>query len=411
MFDAEKYIRAQSIDYKTALMEISEGRKRSHWIWYVFPQIAGLGKSGTSEYYAIKDLDEARDYLKHPVLGKRLIEISEKLLENNNSAEQILGFPDCLKVRSCMTLFHEADSSIEVFQKVIDKFYGGNPDKLTLDILKSNVPPKPSRIQMTEVFNDTIDMINEYPVLSDAVENSVKNTVLYKPDSEYNLPENPNFNCEITVTKCRTFEAAEKLSQKYPDEKICVLNFASATNPGGGVRTGARAQEESLCRCSTLFPCLDTQKLTEKYYNFHINLRNTLYTHMCIYTPDIFVIKTDTNIPERMTEDKWYKTDVITCAAPNLRHNPDMISKDELFSIHEKRAKMILTSAILNGDSVIVLGAFGCGAFKNDPFTVAKAYRRVLDELGGYFKHIEFAVFCAGDETLNYDAFRKTFNK
>ncbi|MBP3762047.1 MAG: TIGR02452 family protein, partial [Ruminococcus sp.] len=191
---------------------------------------------------------------------------------------------------------------------------------------------------MTEVFNDTIDMINEYPVLSDAVENSVKNTVLYKPDSEYNLPENPNFNCEITVTKCRTFEAAEKLSQKYPNEKICVLNFASATNPGGGVRTGARAQEESLCRCSTLFPCLDTQELIEKYYNFHRNLHNTLYTDMCIYTPDVFVIKTDTNIPERMTEDKWYRTDIITCAAPNLRHNPDMILKDELFSIHEKRA-------------------------------------------------------------------------
>ncbi|MBR1593124.1 MAG: DUF1810 domain-containing protein [Ruminococcus sp.] len=142
MFDAEKYIKAQEADYDTALREVSEGRKRSHWIWYIFPQALGLGKSSTSEYYAIKNLDEAREYLKHLVLGSRLIEISEKLLENDGNAKDIFGFPDCLKVRSCMTLFREADSSIEVFQKVLDKFYGGAADNYTLRIINGKTEPK-----------------------------------------------------------------------------------------------------------------------------------------------------------------------------------------------------------------------------------------------------------------------------
>lgn len=131
----ERFLKAQENIYQTALQEIRNGRKQSHWIWYIFPQIEELGRSSTAKYYGIKDLAEAREYLAHPVLRARLIEISEALLENDDSAVDILGYIDAIKVKSCMTLFHVADPSIEVFSKIIDKFYNGQYDNITLDII------------------------------------------------------------------------------------------------------------------------------------------------------------------------------------------------------------------------------------------------------------------------------------
>lgn len=131
----ERFLEAQENTYQMALQEIRKGRKQSHWIWYIFPQIEGLGRSSTAKYYSIKDLAEAREYLAHPILRERLIEISEALLENDDSAFNILGYIDAMKVRSCMTLFHETDPSTEVFSKVIDKFYDGRYDGRTLDII------------------------------------------------------------------------------------------------------------------------------------------------------------------------------------------------------------------------------------------------------------------------------------
>ena len=136
MSDLSRFISAQRSDYETALSEIRSGRKRSHWMWYIFPQIAGLGMSYTAQYYAIKDIEEARDYISEPYLGSNLIEISEALLKNECSdATAIMGYPDDLKLRSCMTLFREAAPEKEVFQKVLDKFYGGIPDERTLELL------------------------------------------------------------------------------------------------------------------------------------------------------------------------------------------------------------------------------------------------------------------------------------
>ncbi len=132
----ERFLKAQEKCYSQALSEIKNGRKLSHWIWYIFPQIAGLGISYNATYYAIKDLYEAKEYISTPVLRERLVEISEALLANDDTAVEILGYIDAIKVKSCMTLFHEADPSIEVFSRVIDKFYDGQYDKLTLDIIK-----------------------------------------------------------------------------------------------------------------------------------------------------------------------------------------------------------------------------------------------------------------------------------
>ena len=132
----KRFLDAQDRDYSRALTEIKNGRKTGHWIWYIFPQITGLGFSDTTAFYSIKNIQEADDYLKHPVLGNRLIEISKAFLAlEGKTANQILGNPDDLKVRSCMTLFSLVPNSDPVFQAVLDKFFDGRPDPKTLAIL------------------------------------------------------------------------------------------------------------------------------------------------------------------------------------------------------------------------------------------------------------------------------------
>ena len=136
MSSLERFVTAQARDFDTALEEIEHGRKRSHWMWYVFPQIQGLGMSSTAQYYSIKDLQEARDFLAHPVLGRNLLEISNALLRlDTNNPSAVMGWPDDLKLCSCMTLFEAADPAEPVFGAVLDKFYHGERDRLTLDRL------------------------------------------------------------------------------------------------------------------------------------------------------------------------------------------------------------------------------------------------------------------------------------
>ena len=136
MADLSRFLKAQQYDYDQALKEIRSGRKRSHWMWYIFPQIQGLGFSSTAQYYAIRDLDEAKEYLAHPVLGARLKEISSALLELEGlSASEIFGYPDDLKLRSSMTLFRLADLDCDLFEKVLEKYYDGRPDERTVQIV------------------------------------------------------------------------------------------------------------------------------------------------------------------------------------------------------------------------------------------------------------------------------------
>lgn len=131
-----RFIDAQEGDYSRALAEIRQGRKQSHWVWYIVPQLAGLGHSDMARFYAIRNLEEASDYLAHLVLGGRLIEISNALLGiENKTASQIMGSPDDLKLRSSMTLFSQVDNANPVFQAVLDKFFSGEADPKTLALL------------------------------------------------------------------------------------------------------------------------------------------------------------------------------------------------------------------------------------------------------------------------------------
>jgi uncharacterized protein (DUF1810 family) len=132
----ERFIKAQERDYPVALSEIKNGRKSSHWMWYIFPQIAGLGYSEMSRYYGIKGLAEAADYLAHPLLGKRLVQItSALLLLSGNNATTIFGSPDDLKLRSSMTLFALVPGVVDVFEAALNKFFDGKKDDATLALV------------------------------------------------------------------------------------------------------------------------------------------------------------------------------------------------------------------------------------------------------------------------------------
>ncbi len=142
-YDLTRFIEAQAghsvdgVDYDKALTEIRNGRKDTHWIWYIFPQLKALGKSSIAEFYGIQDLEEAKAYMEHPILGERLIEISSALLslDTNNAVEVMSSTTDYRKLKSCMTLFGIVAESEEVFQKVLDKYYCGEKDDKTLGFL------------------------------------------------------------------------------------------------------------------------------------------------------------------------------------------------------------------------------------------------------------------------------------
>ena len=219
---------------------------------------------------------------------------------------------------------------------------------------------------------------------------------------------------KIIVSTKRTFEAAAG----YAGQKVAVHNFASATNPGGGVTRGSSAQEECLCRCSGLYFCLSVPEMMKGFYYPHRNEKNPINNADIIYTPDVTVFKTDTNKPKLMDEKDWYEVDVITCAAPNLRERPSnrfnqgngdravKVSDRELLEIHKQRLTRILDVAVLNGDEAVILGAFGCGAFQNKPEVVARAAKEVIADYLYAFKTIEFAVYCPPRDDTNFKVFK-----
>lgn len=275
-----------------------------------------------------------------------------------------------------------------------------------------------SRVENVKIFKDTETLCRTNEKLKKSLEDSRKNQRLILESDSLGTPTTNRFaeSAEIIVSKKRTLEAAAA----YKGMKTAVHNFASASNPGGGVERGANAQEECLCRCSGLYFCLNTPKMRDGFYKPHRRARDPIHNDDIIFTPDVTVFKTDTADPELMVESEWYDVDVITCAAPNLRERPSngfnegdghhsaKISAEALAAIHEKRLKRILNTALLAEDEVVILGAFGCGAFRNDPNIVASAARNVIQEYRHAFRVIEFAVYCPPRDDSNYRIFRQT---
>ena len=276
------------------------------------------------------------------------------------------------------------------------------------------------RTENIAIFEDTQKLYRTNAKLKEAVERSLVNQklILEKDNVPSHINARPHERAaRVIVSRKRSYEAA---AEHYDAGlKVCVHNFASAANPGGGVIKGAGAQEECLCRCSTLYPNLDSAVMWEGFYRPHRRQSNPLHNDDCIFTPSIVVFKTDTYLPKLMEEKNWYTVDVITCAAPNLRENPSnaynpsdgensaSINRDALQALHEKRLRRILDIACENGEQAIVLGAFGCGAFENPPAVVAAATRTVVKEYLYCFDVIEFAVYCRPQHEENYEEFVK----
>ncbi len=275
------------------------------------------------------------------------------------------------------------------------------------------------RQENVEIFEDTKKLCESNTRLKEVIKKCIENQKLILENERVDMPTaRYEEDAKIVVSKKRTYEAASA----YKDEKVCVLNFASASNPGGGVVHGANAQEECLCRCSTLFFNLDIKEMWNKFYAPHRAQKNPLHNDDIIYTPDVMVFKSDTASPKLLAEKDWYGVNVITCAAPNLREKPSNsynqgdgderinLSDAELLSLHEQRLRKILQVASLNGNEVVILGAFGCGAFRNPPRIVAQAAKNVIKEFSKHFKTIEFAVYCSPKDDSNYVMFKKMFD-
>ena len=270
-----------------------------------------------------------------------------------------------------------------------------------------------------DIFEDTLYLCEKNENLKNSVQNSIKNEVLIKEcDSVETSPPRYETKAKIIVSKKHSFEAA----MNYKDQKVCVHNFASATNVGGGVTRGSNAQEECLCRCSTLYPCINDKKVKIGFHNTHRTMLNNgtltaLYNDDCIYTPDVTIFKSDISFPELLPSDKWQTVDVITCAAPNLRERTNSssvkqavkINNADLKALHTKRANRILDIAKNNGAEVIILGAFGCGAFQNPPQIVAQGILEAIKQHIYDFKVIEFAIYCSPRDSQNYEVFNKYF--
>ena len=217
---------------------------------------------------------------------------------------------------------------------------------------------------------------------------------------------------EMILSAKKTVEAAQPYAAA--GKKVCILNFASSVAPGGGVLTGEQAQEESICRVSTLYFALNDPQTAGKFYDVHWELiragrMNRRNRDDIIYTPGVVAVRDDANGEVMLEEKDWYEMDVITCAAPDVRQLGDIAqfspTSEELRSLHENRWRCILAAAARNEADVLILGAFGCGVFANPPELVVESFNIVLPEFRNHFETIEFAVYAASMDSPNYRAF------
>lgn len=264
--------------------------------------------------------------------------------------------------------------------------------------------------ELIQCFLDSVNISNN--ILKAETRNAIFSNRVYKENfiSQNRIIRNKNhFDVfdYIIIEATTSFNAAKQYLQYG---KTAVLNFANPHNPGGGVNNGATAQEECLCRSSNLYPCISDKNVYNEYYLYNKNIPNNFFSDRLIYTKDVTVFKDDSNVPHLMPETDWFKVDVITCAAPYIakRKYTNRTALKELF---KGRIKNIFEAAIDNGVEVIILGAFGCGAFKNPPEVVAKAFHEVIKEndYASFFKKIVFAIKSNYSNNCNYETFDQEF--
>lgn len=246
--------------------------------------------------------------------------------------------------------------------------------------------------ELIQCFYDSVN-ISEH-ILKSETEKAMKSNMVYKENFVARKKNVKRVHKDIfnylSVESNTSFNAAKKYLQYG---KTAVLNFANPHNPGGGVHNGAMAQEECLCRSSNLYPCISNKNVFNDYYLYHKDMNHYFFSDRLIYTKDITVFKDDRDVPQIMPKSEWFNVDVITCAAPYIAKRK-YTNKTALKELFKGRIKNIFEAAIDNDVEVIILGAFGCGAFKNPPEVVAKAFHETIEEnnYSSCFKKIVFAI-------------------
>lgn len=255
-------------------------------------------------------------------------------------------------------------------------------------------------------FQDTLEQLNNES-LKQRTTRAAKSNRVYK-EGFVSKAKHGNTNASIDVCAGTTFDVAKRY---YSLGKVAVLNFANPENPGGGVQLGAMAQEECLCRSSNLYGCISNPNVFDEYYGYHRGIRSHFYTDRLIYTKNVTVFKDDSLVPQMLPENEWFEVDVITCAAPYLakRKHTNGVA---LFELFKSRIKNIFEAARDNNVDYLILGAFGCGAFKNPPLIVAEAFRRTIEEQNYFkdFKQIIFAIKPTSEYCPNLSTFLSKFD-
>ena len=260
-------------------------------------------------------------------------------------------------------------------------------------------------MDLIKCFNDTMGLATEGK-LRHKTRKAQKSVRVYKEGFTAKKHKKFYSKADIIVERNTSFASASKYL-KYG--RTAVLNFANPVHPGGGVEVGAMAQEECLCRSSNLFACLSGKAAKEEFYDYHMNNGNNMNSDRLIYIRNVTVFKSDDYIPVLLDKKERFCVDVITCAAPYLG-KIDWIDGNDLKNMLKSRIKNIFESAIENKISVMVLGAFGCGAFYNPPELVAQAFHEVIieEQYRNYFSKIVFAIKAADNKgMLNYKAFNR----
>ena len=266
------------------------------------------------------------------------------------------------------------------------------------------------RKELIESFQDTQRKVKEDPKLSEMTLQMKAGTMLYLRDYE---AVNPTVKCMVpNITVCEDTTFHHSSIYAGGTDKVAVLNFANAYTPGGSVKDGVMAQEECLCRSSNLYSALTMRYLMKNYYNWNAKNTGDMGSDRVIYSPHVTVFKTDDELPEDLEE--WFQVDVITCAAPY--YNPDRkkpVSYDKLRQVFMDRIQNILEIAAAKDADILILGAFGCGAFHNPPELVADVFRYLLidQKYGQYFKKIIFAIKGNEGDNPNLTAFRSVFSE
>lgn len=263
---------------------------------------------------------------------------------------------------------------------------------------------------LRQAFLDTCIMSRMNASLAKSVAESVAEQTVVTESSSL-MARLKDRDGHVIVSGKRTMEAAAA----YKGRKTAVLNFASPFSPGGCGEKASLTQEECLCRESTLYSCISTEKCMEQFYRPHQNCYRPnrplffLYDSDMIYTPNVTVFKTFDQVPVLMPESEWFKVDVITMAAPNIK-GQSSLKEEDMTNIFEIRFTLTVLEALRHDVEVLVLGAFGCGAFGNDPLIVATAAGRVLEKYRKNFDTVEFAIYEGGKE-ICYPVFDRVLNK